>query len=412
MIEKIDGTILTIDGKRYDALRDLECLEEASGRQKTYLRKPTKIKVYKELKSMDADLFNAVTTRYWWTTELDNAVNGVATQVESNTNTNGGVNLMDNQMLSKLITAIDNISDMHKIEFAEQKVEQYAKDFIEKTYGKLPVTYDIRVTDTDVKRIEGQTHKIFPKVLKYVNMGKNIMLVGPAGTGKNYMCEQIANALGGKFFYTNSLTLEYKLTGYEDASGKYHSTPIRDALDYANAHLDEQVILMLDEFDTSSSEVATLANSLLANRYMNFADGKRITAPSNVKFICGANTFGTGADALYVSRNVLDAATLDRFIVVKMNYDTNLETHLCPDNELKQFIYDIRKSAKKNHINAVFGMRCLTNAYEMLMNDISRQDIVQDAIIKGLGEDDINVIKHDLDTSNSWYKEFKFVDFE
>jgi hypothetical protein len=364
--------------------------------------------VLKELKGTDPELFERITHTYWWS-QFEDAVNGVTTPTN---NESEGMSLMNNESLTKLISAIEGISDMHKIEFAEQKVEEYAKQFIEKTYGKLPVTYDIRVSDTETKRIEGHTHKIFPKVLKYVNMGKNIMLVGPAGTGKNYMCEQIANALGGKFFYTNSLTLEYKLTGYEDANGKYHSTPVRDALDYANQHLDENVILMLDEFDTSSSEVATLANSLLANRYMNFADGKCIHAPKNVKFICGANTFGTGADALYVSRNVLDAATLDRFIVVKMNYDKNLESHLCPNDSLKSFIYDIRKSAKKNHINAVFGMRCLTNAYDMFVNDIPMEDIVQDAIIKGLGEDDIKIIKNDLDSSNEWYKAFKFVDFE
>ena len=112
---------------------------------------------------------------------------------------------------------------------------------------------------------------------------------------------------------------------------------------------------------------------------------------------------------IYTGRNVIDGATLDRFVLVKMDYDKDIEQSLCPDEELKNFIYDIRKSAAKNHINCIVGMRCLKYAYEMLANDFDKQDIVTDAIIKGLQEDDINVLKADLDSSNEWYKYFKYV---
>jgi hypothetical protein len=48
--------------------------------------------------------------------------------------------------------------------------------------------------------------------------------------------------------------------------------------------------------------------------------------------VCAAaNTYGTGADALYVGRNQLDAATLDRFYVVEMDYDRKLEAKLAPE---------------------------------------------------------------------------------
>ena len=52
MIENLDleTYIVTVNGERFYLKNDLEAVAEATGRQKTYLRKPTKIKVYKELK--------------------------------------------------------------------------------------------------------------------------------------------------------------------------------------------------------------------------------------------------------------------------------------------------------------------------------------------------------------------------
>jgi hypothetical protein len=43
--------------------------------------------------------------------------------------------------------------------------------------------------------------------------------------------------------------------------------------------------------------------------------------------VCAANTYGTGADAMYVGRETLDAATLDRFVgaMVEMDYSDTIE---------------------------------------------------------------------------------------
>jgi hypothetical protein len=179
-------------------------------------------------------------------------------------------------------------------------------------------------------------------------------------------------------------------------------------MEYANEHPDVKVILMIDEIDASDPSALVVVNSLLANGYFDFPD-KRVSVGNNFVVICAGNTVGLGADMVYTGRNVIDGATLDRFILVKMNYDTRLEEALCPEDSLRNFIYDIRRSAEKNHVNAIVGMRCLKNAYEMYANEFDKQDVVSDAIIKGLGEDDINVLKNDLDKSNEWYKYFKYV---
>lgn len=408
MIENLDleKHIVTVNGEKFYLNNDLEAVAEATGRQKTYLRKPTKIKVYKELKDRFPEVYEDI-TKFYWFNDYKNDVEGVTTQNESVKN-EGNDFIMNTQVLENLTKAIESISDTHKIEYAEEKITNFIHDFMKKEYGNIPQTLDVRVTDAKTERIEGLTHKIFPKILKLANMGKAIMISGPAGTGKNYLIEQVATALGGKFYYSSTITQEYKLIGFIDANGTYHDTELRRAMEYANEHPDTKVILMIDEIDASDPSALVVVNSLLANGYFDFPD-KRVSVGKNFVVICAGNTVGLGADMVYTGRNVIDGATLDRFILVKMNYDTKLETALCPEDSLRNFIYDIRRSAEKNHVNAIVGMRCLKNAYEMFANDFDKQDVVSDAIIKGLGEDDINVLKNDLDSSNEWYKYFKYI---
>jgi cobaltochelatase CobS len=85
-------------------------------------------------------------------------------------------------------------------------------------------------------------------------------------------------------------------------------------------------VILLDEVDGMDPNVGVALNMALAN-------GKLVTRGGMFKrhaktvILCAANTFGTGADAQYVGRNPLDAATLDRFVCAKVevDYDRDLE---------------------------------------------------------------------------------------
>ena len=403
MIEFLEDYILTYKGEKYNLKKDLEACAEAQGRQKTYLRKPTKIAIYKELKNRYPEVYADISCFYWFN-PYKNEIDGVGEdKIEDKTEEMGGMNLMNTEVLQNLTKAIESISDTHKIEYAEEKITNFIHEFMQKEYANIPKTYDVKVNDTKINRIEGLTHRIFPTVCKLINMKKPVMLTGPAGTGKNYMVEQIAKALDLNFYYASTITQEYKLTGFIDGNGNYQSTELRRAMEDEKGGL-----FFLDEIDASLPDALVIINSVLANGYFDFPDG-RVVANPNFRVICAGNTVGLGADMVYTGRNVIDGATLDRFILVRMDYDRDLEKALCPDEDLKQFIYDIRNSAAKNKVNCIVGMRCLINAYDMLANDFDKQDIVTDAIIKGLQEDDINVLKNDLNSNNPWYKYFKYV---
>ena len=287
-------------------------------------------------------------------------------------------------------------------ELATEELEKELKDrldkFIRETYGALPQKLTIVHKDIEYDKT-GIFHKMFEKVLKLVDMNLPVMLTGGAGAGKNFMLEQVANALGLDFYYTSTITQEYKLTGFIDGGGKYHETEFYKAFTQGG-------VFMLDEIDASIPECLVILNGAIANGYFDFPTGREI-ANENFRVVCAGNTVGLGADLVYTGRNVLDGATLDRFVLVEIDYDSRIEENLCQDEDLRNFLYDVRHSVKVNHINHIIGMRCFKYAYELLMNDFDKEFIVKSVILKGLQQDDINVLKSSLNSGSEWYQYVK-----
>ena len=163
---------------------------------------------------------------------------------------------------------------------------------------------------------EAMHHK-FPLLLSAIAAGVNVMLVGPAGSGKTTACAKAAKALGLAFYFTGAIQSEYKLTGFVDAQGRIVSTAFRQA--YENGGL-----FLFDENDASSPSAVLAFNAALANDYADFPDGS-IARNDNFRAVAACNTFGLGASRQYVGRFKQDAAALDRYATIDWDYDTGLE---------------------------------------------------------------------------------------
>lgn len=168
--------------------------------------------------------------------------------------------------------------------------------------------------------LPGLMHYQFPLLLAAVAAGVNVMLVGPVGSGKTYAAESAAKALSVDFEYTGAISSEYKLTGFIDAQGRVVSTAFRRV--YTNGG-----VFLFDEIDGSLPAPVLAFNAALANTHADFSDGK-VARHASFRAIAAGNTFGRGADRLFVGRNQLDAATLDRWAVLDWGYDTALEASL------------------------------------------------------------------------------------
>lgn len=187
------------------------------------------------------------------------------------------------------------------------------------------------VTPDATKRAEGYRHPMFEKVLRLAGAGLNVMMTGPAGSGKTTLAAQVAEALGRPFGMI-SLTAgasESQLLGRFLPTGEagrfeYTDTP------FIRAYEDGGVFL-LDEFDAADPNLAIVLNAATSGN--SFFNDYRTHAPeirkhADAVILAACNTYGTGADVIYSGRNQLDAATLDRFYTVRIDYDPALDRNI------------------------------------------------------------------------------------
>lgn len=277
-----------------------------------------------------------------------------------------------------------------------ENVFKNAKEFIEKEYGKVVKTIKYEVPEHGA--LEEVTHEEFETVLNFVMMDEPVMLIGPAGTGKNVICKQVAKILNLDFYFSNAVTQEYKLTGFIDANGVYQETEFYKAFKNGG-------VFMLDEIDASIPEVLVILNAAIANRYFDFPNGK-ITAHENFRVIAAGNTYGLGASYQYVGRNQLDAASLDRFAQVEINYSPRIEEALTKDIELLNFIRKFRTECNKNGNNHIVSYRTITRLDKMAQV-MPIEKCLKTCLLKNMEADSVNMMVNSFRADTRWEQAFR-----
>lgn len=282
------------------------------------------------------------------------------------------------------------------------QVEQSVRDFIKSEYGTIERKI---VTVVDGKRVpmQGIQHDKFETVLKFVANDEPVFLTGPAGSGKNVLCKQVAEALGLKFYFTNAVTQEYKLTGFTDAMGNYQETEFYKAFTKGG-------LFMLDEMDASIPEVLNTLNAAIANRYHTFPApiGYKEAHP-DFRIIAAGNTVGQGADYEYVGRNQLDAASLDRFAIVPVDYSEAIENNVaCGDLELAQFCRDYRNAARKAGQQVIVSYRAIGRLAKMLQI-LTVEEALETCLVKGTEKDDLMIICNGIHRDTKYKQALKTI---
>lgn len=270
------------------------------------------------------------------------------------------------------------------------KCVEIAKQKIYEEYGAIKKNVVLNIDDKKIKFKGEILHNKFDEVLKFVNKDEPVFLTGEAGTGKNYLCKQIAKALGLDFYFTNAVTQEYKLTGFTDAMGKYQETQFYKA--FKNGGL-----FMLDEVDASIPEVLVILNSAIANKYFDFpAPIGYVEAHKNFRVIAAGNTYGDGASYQYVGRNQLDGASLDRFACVHIGYDEEIEKTLCNnDEDLLYFIRTVRKICSRKNIQLIVSYRAISRLYKLNDGSIPLDELLNTCLFKNVTTKELQYIIDD-----------------
>lgn len=245
-------------------------------------------------------------------------------------------------------------------------------------------------------------HERFEQVLTQVQLDEPVMLIGPAGSGKNYAVAQIAEGLGLPMYYTNNASNEFKLTGFIDAGGTYRDTEFYKAFSGGG-------VFFLDEIDNSDPSALIVINSALANGYMAFPH-KTIERHPDFRCVAAANTWGAGSNLQYVGRNVLDGATLDRFDMVFFDYDRRLERALYPSEDLLAFLWSFRDAVDRCRIPHIVSTRAIGKCFKKERYGMDVETILRTNVMRGLAQDDLNVIigaMRDIDEANPYLSVLK-----
>lgn len=267
------------------------------------------------------------------------------------------------------------------IEAFQNSLPRAVQDMVERL---APRATQITIADAPPVTIP-TAHKELPLVLTCCANGIWPYLVGPAGSGKTTLAEQVAQAMGRKFYMAAKVQSEFTLLGFINAAGLYVRTPFRDCYEYGG-------IFLLDEMDASSASALAAFNAALANGHCPFPDGLIARHPD---FVCigAGNTIGTGANRQYVGRAQLDAATLDRFAFVTIEYDKDIEAAMCPNGPWLSYIQAIRNYVDANAIRAIVSPRASKAGATLLAAGVSWQVAAKALVFDKLSSADAERIR-------------------
>lgn len=249
-------------------------------------------------------------------------------------------------------------------------------DLVRATMHEATRTVEIKVPAKPKPVKVDKAHKILPDIVMAVAAKTNPFIVGPAGSGKTTLCMQVAEILSMKFYMANSVAGKHELLGFRDAHGNPVHTDFYKCFKGGG-------LFLFDEADNSNPNAMVALNSAIANGYCEFA-GELVKAHKDFQVIASANTFGRGADALYVGRNKLDAATLDRYQTYIMDYDEELELELAGNDEWTKYVQRVRSVIFAEKIQHVVSPRASIAGARLLAAGMERSKVEEACVWKGL----------------------------
>ena len=233
--------------------------------------------------------------------------------------------------------------------------------------------------------ITGQ-HYLFPKMVQFIESQdleyRNILLIGPASSGKSRAARAFAE-LKGLTLYSQPQTVDsFGVLGIETPT-KIIITPFAEAWENGG-------ILLIDEISMNGSDAIGAMNDALAGGFAALPGKGYVKRHPDCYVIAGDNS-DTGASAKYSARQVLDGSTLDRFIRMEWPIDPALETALAGDKRAwLECVRSIREYIDQKDIEHVGAtVRAVIQGRNMLNRgtSLTRMDILEATCKKGILKD-------------------------
>jgi hypothetical protein len=166
-----------------------------------------------------------------------------------------------------------------------------------------------------------------------------------------------------------------------DAHGRYCSTPFRSAFEHGG-------LILIDEVDTSEAGALKWVNTALANGHAAFPDRTDpVARHTDFRILIAANTWGSGADRLYVGANQIDASTLDRFVFFDFRYDEKLEELVSGDPFWVKRVQKLRAAADQEKARIVISPRASIHGAKLKKAGWSQKTVEERIVWKGIDKD-------------------------
>jgi energy-coupling factor transporter ATP-binding protein EcfA2 len=216
-------------------------------------------------------------------------------------------------------------------------------------------------------------HAELPKMVTFLQLFKQAMIVGPSGSGKSTMAKQAAEVMGLRYgaFSCNLEASKSELVGFANIDGYVESS----FLDF----YENGGVFLIDEYDSMSPSIAVVLNAAFDRTGMIAVPNRKgkTIAKKHKDFYCilAGNTWGSGS-VEYQGREMQDAAFLDRFKMCRIfiDYDEKLEKSIAGKHY--PFFKKIRSYVKKKVDGENFSTRSIYDASVLLENGFTQQDIL------------------------------------
>ena len=264
---------------------------------------------------------------------------------------------------------------------------------------KKAQTISVKINEVVKFETKNALHDKFEDVLFWAAQRQPVCLFGPAGTGKNVLSEQVAEALHVPFYYAGCLQQKYELEGFINAAGEYQETEFYRAFTQGG-------VFLFDEIDGTAAEVLIAFNAALANGYYNFPKYGKTKAHENFIVIAAGNTAGRGASDAYNGRFQLDASTLDRFVFIELDYNRGIEKCSANnDEELVEFAHLMRNIIKQQGLTYTMSTRAIKRMAISVGAGIPIDKALKQSVCGGWDARDVALIResNEMQKANNKY---------
>ena len=311
-----------------------------------------------------------------------------------------------NMVLERIKPVIDEGIKGSLVNTETELVENFTKKTdelqskVDKKIANLQRPVTVYINNVETRVTSGLKHKQFPLVLECLKHFKRVWLCGPSGTGKSFLIEQCANALG--------FSIDEKNYEYLKGSGGVTESHMTGRMTFDGTFIDGSVarafrngsFLCLDEFDGFDANAGLVFNSVLDNQGIlstpNDKENPFARKHENFHVAVASNTWGDGNDFEFAGRGQLDLATLDRLQAVKVyvDYDKNVERSLSGEfTDMAECLWSLRGRCNENHVRRTISSRLFLDGQTWMLAGKSTGQLL-DIITTGWTKEELEKVDY------------------